>query len=349
MNGGRRTYTFPWFDGNPGFFGNLSNPHPRDGSRLQKGSPWKLEFASGRKIEFGGPPGGLYSWLQPSKFINSLGHGLLLNYDGNGRLTSLVDADAKVTLLDYATFFGQTRLWKIRTPDNRAAVFDYVLSPGENVLLASITDANGLVSSFTYPDSQSPNFKFAEGVPHTLTTPYGTTSFDYASGQEINPETQVWDDIVTVTDATGTKRAYGLMSFSALIPAFAANQLPVNPPDPDTGEAGQSTIDTSYRQYDNTFYWGPAAMQAILAGPNPNPINWGWAEMRRARITHWLVDPNWYDHVSDVPNHVQEPSPDGTSEGQVTFFDYPGKPATWYPGTSRWPSVTTRRLPNGQT
>ncbi len=294
INGGTRTYTFS------GPTEPMSLPHGRDGSfllRADGSQPWTLVLGIGRKIEYAGPTL-QFAGIQASRLVNRFGLSLELGYDGNGRLSTLTDADGKVTFLDYATFFGQTRLWKIRTPDNRAAVFNYVQTEAGNVLLASITDANGLVSSFTYPDSQSPNFPYAEGVPHTLTTPYGTRSFDYASGQT------AWDDFVTVTDPAGTKRAYGLMSYTSLIPAFAANQLPVGAPDPDTGDVGQSTIDTTYREYDNTFYWGPAAMQTILAGPNPNPDNWGWAEMKRAQITRWLVDPNWYSHVTDIPNHV---------------------------------------------
>jgi YD repeat-containing protein len=98
-----------------------------------------------------------------------------------------------------------------------------------------------------------------------------------------------------------------------------------------------------------SFHWGPRALDALLNGPNPNPDDWGWTEMMQARITGSLLDPNYYDHVTDMPDYIQEPSPDGATQGQVTFFDYPGKSSPQYPGTSRWPSVTARRLPNGET
>lgn len=345
LSGGVRKYSFPWVEGNPGYYATLSNPHPRDGSRLRKGNPWRLEYPNGRVIEFGGPQ--VAYWKLPNRLINRLGHELVLNYDGNNRLSSLTDTDGKTTFLDYATFFGETRLWKIRTPDNQAAIFNYLLTPGDNVLLASITDATGLVSQFTYPDPQHPNFPYAEGVPHSITTPYGTTSFDYATGQ------LGWDDFVLITDAAGGRRAYALLqdAYGAGKPPpdFTPGQLPVNPPDPNTGEPGTSTIDTTSRGWNMSFYWGPRALDVLLNGPNPNPDNWGWTEMKQARITGWLHDPDWFDHVTDMANYVQDPSPDGTAEGQVTFFDYPGKPSPEYPGTSRWPSVTARRLPNGET
>jgi hypothetical protein len=183
-NGGMRLYTFPWIE-EPGFYAELSDPHPRDGSRLRKGNVWRLEYPNGRVIEFGGPHHPY--WTYPSRLINRWGYQLWFNYavfnDGSKRLVSITDADGKSTLFDYGIFFGETRLWRIRTPDNRQAIFDYLQTPAGNVLLASIADANGLVSSFTYPDASHPNFPYAEGAPHTLTTPYGTTTYDYATGQ----------------------------------------------------------------------------------------------------------------------------------------------------------------------
>jgi RHS repeat-associated protein len=89
---------------------------------------------------------------------------------------------------------------------------------------------------------------------------------------------------------------------------------------------------------------------------NTNVDAWGWAEFKRARIRHWLrvLDP-WdggHQHFSDTLAWEQSPSPDGTVEGQVTWYDYPGKDPNHLEliGTgTEMPGVIARVLPDGST
>src|ERR1019366_7710897 len=45
----------------------------------------------------------------------------------------------------------------------------------------------------------------------------------------------------------------------------------------------------------------------------------------------------------------QDPSPDGTTAGQLTFYDYYGKTLKFLQGTNSQVAVVTRRQPSGQT
>jgi len=72
-----------------------------------------------------------------------------------------------------------------------------------------------------------------------------------------------------------------------------------------------------------------------------------WDDFKQARIRHWLA--TWdatYTHY-DTLSVEQAPSPDGTTEGQLTWFRYAGKTSglNGERGTQIMPSVIARFSP----
>ncbi len=70
------------------------------------------------------------------------------------------------------------------------------------------------------------------------------------------------------------------------------------------------------------------------------------ADIKLARVRHWL---GFEDDHGNTPVHTLsweiEPSPDGTLEGQSTWYDYPDKPDPSMQGSSILPSVIARVMP----
>jgi len=109
-----------------------------------------------------------------TQIIDPQGKTLTLNYDAQLRLTRIVDAIGKHTILSY-TNSNPLLVTKITDPFGRFALLDYDGSGR----LASITDVLGITSSFTY-DTTDPSFI------KSLTTPYDTSNFVY--GEDSNSE-----------------------------------------------------------------------------------------------------------------------------------------------------------------
>ena len=67
-----------------------------------------------------------------------------------------------------------------------------------------------------------------------------------------------------------------------------------------------------------------------------------------ARLRRWLQDTNEL-LLTGLVSIEREASPDGTTEGLKTFYDYAGKVFRHREGTSAMPAVTAWRLPGGET
>ena len=175
-----------------------------------------------------------------------------------------------------------------------------------------------------------------------ITTPYGTTEFRWSTMSDENLD--IFERTVRITHPDGAQEFYALLNEygSNDWPAFAASQIPTNTP--------LNTLDTTERDERNTFYWNRQqfAPYAGLTTPLPDMT---WADLKKARIRHWLAttDPI-YSHF-DTLSLEQSPSPDGTTEGQITWYDYAGKPTgiTYERGSQVNPAVIARVMPDGST
>jgi len=345
---------------------SLSNPHPRDGSWLERvgaaGAPVALvlHFQNGRRLEFSQP--GANGTFAVTKAVNSLGHDIDFIYDELGFLWKVRDADGNDTVLTYNdhTVQGVTSrlLHRITLPTAVHAEFGYtVFNDDRRILLTSIRDAVGIVSQFSYPTSGTPAFNDFSTVPISITVPHGTSSVDLVTGRAATTlGGPLFNRVITLTHPDGSRERYAWNLAGAPFPStdFSVAQLPVFTPDADTGipAAGAGTFLTTHREFFNSFHWGARAMADLAAlepgNPNLDPSNWTWTQFSRARITRWLNPISTYKGPP-IPNHVQDPSPDGIAEGLVTFYDYPGKMDHAFPGSSPAASVVAYRHPTANT
>ena len=266
-------------------------------------------------------------------------------------LQYLVDADGKTNTLNYTNVDYPAQITGITDPFERTASLQY----DNNGLLASITDTIGMTSSFLYDDQY---------YITNLTTPYGTTTFETyeaTNGVYIADVNNNWimRSIRVVDPAYGTNvymLHYQSGSYVAHSPEYEQVQvgdwfpyifkedvLPVNP---------LSSFNTDwYVMYRNSFHWGPK--QAVNLPFIITNISNG--DYKMARLKHWFhAGP--YSGISDGSTETvgqcleveREPSPDGITPGQMTWYDYEGKVDNVEGYTSQ-PSVIARILPDGTT
>src|SRR5581483_239548 len=171
------------------------------------------------------------------------------------------------------------KLTRVTDPYGRFAVLTY----NDAGLLASITDAIGLRSSFVYGPG---DFLTA------LTTPYGTTRFAH----EYEGPSDSYYRFIQATDPLGGTERYEFRWSTTDIPSTAsAAEVP----------AGMSAYNHDLDQV-NTFYWDKRAM-ATAPG-----------DVSAATIVHWLGSPlldlnqitgsyEWLVRASTVPHSVKRP------------------------------------------
>jgi len=104
------------------------------------------------------------------------GNKIILQYDSTpaheGRLLRIIDALGQQTTLSYEEPGSPFLVTKVTDPFGRFARFHYETAANGDKCLKRITDAIGIEPSFEYND---------KGEIVALTTPYGTTTFDFQS------------------------------------------------------------------------------------------------------------------------------------------------------------------------
>jgi hypothetical protein len=181
-------------------------------------------------------------------------------------------------------------------------------------------------------------------------TPYGTTSFAYGGDQV--ESSSFWSAIsgvnryVRVTQPNGGKH---LFLYKQDCSSFLSE---TNSPFPSTSPLS-NTLDNVDQYNRNSFYFSPLVYShlssAYLSGEDPAYLTSD--DYKLARLRHWLIDP--FTTFSYGPGSSlsleRAPSPDGTTMGQMVWFDHDGKPAGQpnYAGTNDQPSFVARVLPDG--
>ncbi len=278
-----------------------------------------------------------------------IGNDTYFNYDfytnslGNGafRLKQVVDYDGKTNSL---TYFSSSSglIQKVTTPYNQTATFAYDSSGN----LTNITDAVTNSSGFVWDSS---------GRVSTLNTPYGTTTFNYYDwdfGSTNDAFLDGHDSVnraVTVTDPTGGNQIY-LYRFDSstklTYQQYPSNLTPQSTPlgtlDVGTNEISHDYAAATWR---NSYYWDARQCQSLST---LTVTNLTATDYMKARRQHWLGDQNNVTQ-SGLLSVEQEPSPDGTTAGQLTFYDYYGKTLSYLQGTNSQVAVIARRQPSGNT
>jgi RHS repeat-associated protein len=221
----------------------------------------------------------------------------------------------------------------------RSVQLTYEPDASGNSHLSQIQDAAGLPSTISYNDS---------AWPETLVTPYGRTTFQYDEG------TVGWWNVyrrVRIAEPNDGSQTY-LFTLSSGYLLDGSPWMPGELPAglvPDNLPQG-STIDICFQNM-NSFHWNQRQnfdLPTDLAQFTTNDFN-------KARMRHWLATCSDF-YVPDFALSAEvapSQSDDGSTLGQITFYDYAGKPYLW-PGvrgvnTQIQPSLIARRLPDGST
>ncbi|HEY1052757.1 MAG TPA: RHS repeat-associated core domain-containing protein [Prosthecobacter sp.] len=231
--------------------------------------------SDGSKMVFNLPDG--TGRLFATQIVDAQGNALTLAYDANFRLASLTDAVGQVTMLTHGSDTpGDARFYlvtKVTDPFGRFATLAYDASNR----LTSVTDQIGITSLFTYT---------ASNLVHTLTTPYGTTTFDCGNatiaGKGVVSHVQV-------TEPDGSQQRVESCQYSTTPASDAA--VPTGMP-----------LLNQYLNYRNSYYWDAKAM---LVAPG---------DYTKANITHFL-----HLNASNIKANVPE-SEKNALESRVWYF-----------------------------
>jgi len=259
-----------------------------------------------------------------SRQADAAGNTNTFTYTPGFLLTNVTAADGTSFTLHYDNATLPSYVTSVSAPYGATASFVYDTSSGvtDDGSLTNLTDAAGISSGLAYGNW---------GEVSSLVTPYGTTTFE----TEI-VGSSVFDRIARITRADGLQEFYGQMNAypgAENWPEFSGTQIPTNTP--------LGTLDTGARSNRNSFYWNAQQFEAFT-GTALDAFD--WAEFKRARIRHWLGS-----YATNALSWEQAPSPDGGTEGQVTWYDYAGKPANDECGAQVSPSVIARVMPDGST
>ena len=240
------------------------------------------------------------------------------------RLRYIVDADGHTNAFSY-TNSAQTQLVTgVSDSFGRSVYFTY----DSTGLLTNIVDAIGLSTSAIYDEY---------GWVTNLTTPYGTNAFVYT---QRSVSGYVVDRSVTITEANGSKQLYTFAENPTWeVSSYPTWEVPTNTP--------IGTLDNTIAAR-NTYHWG--RQQYALLSTN-YVDSFTPADYLLARMRHWLGSTTHYGDTRQIDTLSVERdfSSDGSTNAQITWYDYPDKPATDVQGSCVLPSVAARVLPDGST
>lgn len=244
-----------------------------------------------------------------TQVVDPMGNAVDIHYDNSNRVTSITDSTGQNSIFEYNDT-DSNHITRITDPFGRFASFQY----DSNGRLSTLTDQLGLSTSLTY----NPPSALSSDWLATMTTPYGTTTFDY-TGSVLNGTREL-----EVTAPEGLKQHARFSQPQA--PPDAGAPVPTGLSPPYQGSY------TNLLQYRNTFYWDAKAMaDAPLLTSS-------------ARIYHWLHT----DEVSATQSNILE-SMKPPLESRV-WYSYEGQDneIVEAPGYNQLPlpSVTARIVVN---
>jgi RHS repeat-associated protein len=249
-----------------------------------------------------------------TKVTDPQGNAVELNYDSQFRLTSIKDAGDRYTTFSYELSGDPLKITKITDPFNRQAVFTY--TDGK---LTKITDTVGIESAFTYSTISTEGAGFIK----TLTTPYGTTTFETGVTNTNNLPSRYLE----ATDPLGQKER--LEFKSQAIPTGLGSEAP---------SLGNYFFDGTYIDYRNTFYWDKSIYnQSFKDQQNP--------DYTKARIFHWQHSPDYPQVLSRLLESSRNPLE------YRQFYVYQGQQQPYYQIgiTNATPAVVVKKMDDGTT
>jgi len=311
------------------------------------GSPiaFTLEFPDGRKYvyDFVDEAGRPYCYYMSSSvdqqgFVTRYNYVLLDGgYQGQMlRLATVADQENNLLFsLQYTNTTDYSSLVSVVTDRfGRSAQLSYGMDASGNTYLSQIQDAAGLPSTISYD---------ANAWPQTLATPYGSTTFQYDEGP-----VDWWNTYrrVRITEPNGGSQTYLFTTTSASL-LDGSPWMPYELPDGLVPDQPQGTTIDRWFQTLNSFHWNQRQNFDLPTDLSQFTTN----DFNKARMRHWLATCSDF-YVPDFALSAEvapSQSDDGSTLGQITFYDYVGKPNPAVRGTQIQPSLVARRLPDGST
>ncbi len=299
---------------------------------------YELLYPNGAKDVYGYASTNRYSfiWFYLTQKISPEGFTTSFQYDadaGFGKvwLKYVVDADGRTNSLYYTDPFNETEVTQVTDPYGRSAYFQY----DEYYLLTNITDSAGMSSSVSYD---------ANGVATALVTPYGTTTFDFVD-KSANDQTARQG---TISDPNNGTEIYAFVENYNNVESlygvlyYPAAQVPTNTP--------IGTLNNTNLWSRNSYHWSRLQTPTLSTTDVDYMVA---SDFLKARLRHWLGEyPDGENLLSmDTLSLERAYSPDGSAEGQKTWYDYPGKEGgeSGNKGAHILPGVVARVLPDGST
>ncbi|MGH7968110.1 MAG: hypothetical protein ACREIC_05215, partial [Limisphaerales bacterium] len=246
-------------------------------------------------------------------------------------------------------------------------------------MLASLVDGGGLTNSFQYQPAvttvstnygtNSISYQVTTsygGWLTNLTTPYGSTRFDYFD-ETTNAAYGVTRRALLVSEPTGAQQFYAYIHNAGTLLTNSATsaQIPSVPFGGYTFDTGNVSEPGGGLNLRNSVHWEERQFAALSSGvtsalaislshPQPDLItamnSLSAADLQKGRLQHWLVDSDGIT-TTEYLSSEREPSFDslGQAAGPRTWFDYAGKPsgAPYQAGTSVLLGCAAQVLPDG--
>jgi RHS repeat-associated protein len=326
-----------------------STAHYRTGSRLeidttQNSTNYTVRYNDGSEEVFAYRVGFASgkNWYFRTRLTDPYGHFLRFEYTQVGdvvRLDRVIDGDGKTNLVQYVSA-NSGLIREIVNPFGQTVTF----GQSSNGALTNITDVVGIKSAFRYDTN---------GWVTNLVTPYGTTHFRYRGTVDgaLLPDNTV-NRAVEITEPNQGKQLY---IYRQLADQWnPGNQSPLLSSSETAPVTPLNTFDNGALHYRNSFHWDQHQYEVLTAAfrnaatLDQNAFNLLVPrDYLIARRKHWLAKDSM--NIGETLALEQQPSPEGTTPGQLTWYDYHGKTSPFdREGTHPVPAAIARILPNGE-
>ncbi len=280
-------------------------------------------------------------------------------YDPNStavQLEYVIDGSGGTNTISYTnvTGFSDYLIHAVTDPYGRTALFEY----DTNGCLIKTTDVESISSSFLYDPSQ--------GYWMTnMTTPYGPTEFAFTDIPNPVDDYSITRSVI-ISEPDGSHRMFMLRENSLLLNNSDSTPLvPETYSDPGnvpTVRPTGSTLDnpdwanpannSDLMNYRNSYYWGKQQFSHLSSSFLSTSGAWNFNQMTTndyllARLRHWNHASQLNGELGNSLSMERDFSPDGVTSGKMTWYDYPGKANFYTEGTSAFPSLIIKVLPDG--
>ena len=283
--------------------------------------------------------------IDPQGRYTQLGYDIETNtFVPTFRLRYLVDQDERTTTFIYSSGF---QLSEIDDPFGRKVRLTYTNLYYNMTVPASIVDAAGLTNSFNY-QGQATN-----GWITSLTTPYGTTHFNYYEVPDLTVTNGFEQRAIWASEPEGAGQLYLYKhDCTGIIPASETSPTVPGQTNLDNGSTSGLSGHGSL-VYRNSFHWGRKQYASLSTNYNfstdiASSYNYQFSlpsysqtqfsnalvalstnDYNKAELKHWMMSGSDNFSITESLSTQRDPSPDaaGNIPGMRTWYNYMFKPS----------------------